>query len=583
MDIFNVLEMLGGLCLFLFGMNIMGDGLERRAGSSLRTLLSKITTNKFAGFFTGLGVTCIIQSSSATTVMVVGFVNSSLMTLKQAINVIIGANIGTTITGWILSLSGISGESFFIKMLQPTSFTPILAVIGIIYYMFCKKQKKKDTGAILLGFATLMFGMEIMSGAFDGLKDSEAFQQLFIMFKNPLLGLLVGAILTAIIQSSSAAVGILQAVVLGGSLVPIGAAIPIVMGTAIGTCVTAMLSCLGTKKDAKRAALAHLFFNIIGSGFWLIIYWVADIVFSPAILDQHATVVDIAIINTVIKVLSTVILFPFSAQLEKLVCKCIPDFDTDEKKIQLDELLLITPPLALEQCHSVACDMAHYSFRALKNSLSSLSNYSAETAKSILDDEDKSDRYEEALNSYLIKLSAQKMNEKDGEEATKLLRTVGDLERISDHAVNILEAVEELREKNLSLTDEALSDFATLSAAINEILDLSYTAFAENSTEAALSIEPLEEVIDNLKEQMRTRHILRMQQGNCNVEAGFAWSDLLTDIERTSDHCSNMGKSIINTKYNRIHQKDIIRAAEKNSDEFMVKFKAYDEKYALAD
>ena len=258
MNIFDVLEMLGGLCLFLFGMNIMGDGLERRAGNSLRALLSKITTNKFAGFFTGLGVTCIIQSSSATTVMVVGFVNSGLMTLKQAINVIIGANIGTTITGWVLSLSGISGESFIIKMLQPTSFTPILAVIGIIYYMFCKKQKKKDTGAILLGFATLMFGMDIMSGAFDGLKDSEAFQQLFIMFKNPLLGLLVGAVLTAIIQSSSASVGILQAVVLGGSLVPIGAAIPIIMGPALGTCVTAMLSCLGTKKDAKRAALALL-------------------------------------------------------------------------------------------------------------------------------------------------------------------------------------------------------------------------------------------------------------------------------------------------------------------------------------
>ena len=583
MNIFDVLEMLGGLCLFLFGMNIMGDGLERRAGNSLRTLLSKITTNKFAGFFTGLGVTCIIQSSSATTVMVVGFVNSSLMTLKQAINVIIGANIGTTVTSWILSLSGISGESFLIKMLQPTSFTPILAVIGIIYYMFCKKQKTKDTGAILLGFATLMFGMEIMSGAFDGLKDSEAFQQLFIMFKNPLLGLLVGAVLTAIIQSSSAAVGILQAVVLGGSLVPIGAAIPIVMGTAIGTCVTAMLSCLGTKKDAKRAALAHLFFNVIGSGFWLIVYWVVDIIFSPAILDQHATVVDIAIINTVIKVLSTVILFPFSAQLEKLVCKCIPDSDTDEKKIQLDELLLINPSLALEQCHSVACDMAQYSFRALKNSLSSLSAYSPETAKSIIDDEDKTDRYEEALNSYLIKLSAQQMNEKDGEEATKLLKTVNDLERISDHAVNILEAVEELREKNLSLTKEALSDFATLSAAVGEILDLSYTAFADNSTDVALSIEPLEEVIDNLKEQMRTRHILRMQQGDCNVEAGFAWSDLLTDIERTSDHCSNMGKSIINTKYNRLYRKNIIKAAEKNSDEFMVKFKAYDEKYALAD
>lgn len=583
MNIFDVLEMLGGLCLFLFGMNIMGDGLERRAGNSLRTLLSKITTNKFAGFFTGMGVTCIIQSSSATTVMVVGFVNSRMMTLKQAINVIIGANIGTTVTGWILSLSGISGESFIIKMLKPASFTPILAVIGIICYMFCKKQKTKDTGTILLGFATLMFGMETMSGAFDGLKDSEAFQQLFIMFKNPLLGLLVGAVLTAIIQSSSASVGILQAVVLGGSLVPIGAAIPIIMGTAIGTCVTAMLSCLGTKKDAKRAALAHLFFNVIGSGFWLIIYWVADIVFSPAILDQHATVVDIAIINTIIKVLSTVILFPFSAQLEKLVCKCIPDSDTDEKKIQLDELLLINPSLALEQCHSVACDMAQYSFRALKNSLSSLSSYSPETAKSILDDEDKSDHYEEALNSYLIKLSAQKMNERDGEEATKLLRTVGDLERISDHAVNILEAVEELREKNLSLTDEALSDFATLSAAINEILDLSYTAFAENSTDAALSIEPLEEVIDNLKEQMRTRHILRMQQGDCNVEAGFAWSDLLTDIERTSDHCSNMGKSIINTKHNRLHAQNIIRAAEKNSDEFMVKFKAYDKKYALAD
>ncbi len=581
MSIFDVLTMFGGLCLFLFGMSVMGDGLERRAGNSLRSLLSKMTTNKFAGFLTGLGVTCVIQSSSATTVMVVGFVNSGLMTLKQGINVIMGANIGTTITGWILSLSGISGESMLVKFLQPASFTPVLAVIGIVYFMFCKSQKKKDTGAILLGFATLMFGMEIMGDAFAGLKENEAFQQLFVAFKNPILGLLVGLVLTAIIQSSSAAVGILQAIVLEGSIVPIGAAIPIVMGTAIGTCVTAMLSCIGTKRDAKRAALAHLFFNIIGSGFWLVIYCVISSVFSISLLDKPASIVDVAVINTICKVLSTVVIFPFSSLLEKLVCKLIPDSKGDEKGMVLDELLLETPPLALEQCKVIATEMAACAVRALKNSMLAVKNYTPELAKSVMEDEETTDHYEDILSSYLIRLSSHQMTESDSEEATKLLKTIGDFERISDHGVNILESVEELREKELALTDSAMREFGILADAIAEILELSVDAFTKNDLQIAMTVEPLEQVIDTLKEKMRTHHILRMQKGNCSVEVGFVWNDLLTDLERTSDHCSNIAGCIIDTKLHNLNMHETLRAAKSNTKEFEEKHQFYLEKYSL--
>ena len=580
-DIFDVLTMIGGLCLFLFGMNIMGQALERRAGSSLRGLLSKITTKRIAGFLTGLGVTAVIQSSSATTVMVVGFVNSGLMNLKQAINVIMGANVGTTITGWILSLGGIDGSNVFVQLLKPSSFTPVLALIGIVYYMFMKSNKKKDTGMILLGFATLMFGMEIMSDAVSGLKEVPAFQQLFIMFQNPLLGMVAGAVLTGIIQSSSAAVGILQALSVTGQVTN-AAAVPIVMGTAIGTCVTAMLSGVGAKKEARRAAWAHLLFNVLGAVIWLPVYWVIRDVFNPAILGEAATFLSIAIINTAVKILSTVVLLPMADLLEKIVCKIVPDDGEEEEKVYLDERLLATPPIALVECRLVAAKMAEVSVRALENGLLSLTQYTPELAESITKDEGRCDKFEDVLGTYLVRLCSEQLNESDSEEATELLKVIGDFERISDHGANLLESAQELRDKKLTLTEAAVRELEVLTGAVREILALTVKAFINNDTVAAYDVEPLEQVIDELKEKMRTRHILRMQQGDCSIEAGFVWSDLLSNLERASDHCSNIAGCVIDTAQHNLNLHETLSATRNNDPEYDKKFQEYSRKYALA-
>ena len=580
-DIFDVLTMIGGLCLFLFGMNIMGQALERRAGSSLRGLLSKITTKRIAGFLTGLGVTAVIQSSSATTVMVVGFVNSGLMNLKQAINVIMGANVGTTITGWILSLGGIDGNNVFVQLLKPSSFTPVLALIGIVYYMFMKSNKKKDTGMILLGFATLMFGMEIMSDAVSGLKEVPAFQQLFIMFQNPLLGMVAGAVLTGIIQSSSAAVGILQALSVTGQVTN-AAAVPIVMGTAIGTCVTAMLSGVGAKKEARRAAWAHLLFNVLGAVIWLPVYWVIRDVFNPAILGEAATFLSIAIINTAVKILSTVVLLPMADLLEKIVCKIVPDDGEEEEKVYLDERLLATPPIALVECRLVAAKMAEVSVRALENGLLSLTQYTPELAESIMKDEGRCDKFEDVLGTYLVRLCSEQLNESDSEEATELLKVIGDFERISDHGANLLESAQELRDKKLTLTEAAVRELEVLTGAVREILALTVKAFINNDTVAAYDVEPLEQVIDELKEKMRTRHILRMQQGDCSIEAGFVWSDLLSNLERASDHCSNIAGCVIDTAQHNLNLHETLSATRNNDPEYDKKFQEYSRKYALA-
>ena len=465
MDIFKVLTMIGGLCLFLFGMNLMGQALERRAGGKLRTLLDKMTSNVFAGFLTGLGITAIIQSSSATTVMVVGFVNSGLMTLRQAINVIMGANVGTTVTAWLLSLAGIDSGVMWVKLLKPTSFTPVLALIGIIFYMFCKDTKKKDTGMILLGFATLMFGMDTMSGAVACLKDVPGFAELFIMFKNPILGVLVGAVLTGIIQSSSASVGILQALALTGQ-VSYAAAIPIIMGQNIGTTVTALLSSVGTSKNAKRAAVVHLMFNVIGVVVLLAAFCIVKAVFAPAILNESATMYGIAIAHSLFNILCTAILLPCGDLLEKLAIRLVPDTAQEEKAVELDERLLATPSLALQQCRVVANDMAVCAVRALENALNAFTQYTPELADGIRKDEDRCDHYEDVIGTYLVKLSAQKMGAAESEEATELLKSIGDWERISDHAVNVLESAEELREKELSFSGSAQAELATLSDAV---------------------------------------------------------------------------------------------------------------------
>ena len=544
MDIFNVLTMIGGLCLFLFGMNLMGQALERRAGGKLQSLLDKMTGSVPTGFLTGLGITAIIQSSSATTVMVVGFVNSGLMTLRQAINVIMGANVGTTVTAWLLSLAGISGSNIWVNLLKPSSFTPVLALIGIIFYMFCKSGKKKDTGMILLGFATLMFGMETMSGAVSGLKDVPAFASLFLMFKNPILGVLAGALLTGIIQSSSASVGILQALAVTGQ-VSYAAAIPIIMGQNIGTCVTALISSVGTQKNAKRAAVVHLMFNVIGVVVLLTAFWIVKIVFAPAILDENATMSGIAIAHSLFNILCTAMLLPAGGLLEKLVIRIVPDKGGKEQPVELEERLLITPSVALGRCRAVAGEMARCAGEALHMALTTFENYSPELAESIRENESRCDRYEDELGTYLVRLSAQQLSNAESEEATELLKIIGDFERISDHAVNLLAASEELRSKGLGFSATAEKELKVLIGAVSEILNTAERAFSEKDLAAAAQVEPLKQVIVALKEQMRTRHILRMQQGHCSIEAGFVWSDLLTDLERTADHCSNIaGKKI---------------------------------------
>ena len=580
MDLFQLLNLIGGLSLFLFGMNVMGQALERRAGSRLRTLLEKMTTNKFAGLLTGLVVTAVIQSSSATTVMVVGFVNSGLMTLRQAIHMIMGANIGTTVTAWILSLAGISSSNFFIRLLKPSSFTPILALIGIIKYMFCKDDRKKDTGLILLGFATLMYGMESMSAAVSGLGQVPAFRQMFLMFQNPVLGVLAGAALTAIIQSSSASVGILQALAATGQ-VTYGAAVPIIMGQNIGTCITAILSSIGANKNAKRAALVHLSFNVIGTVVWLGVFCLVKWLFAPALLNESASLMGIAVAHSLFNILCTILMLPLSNLLEKLVCTLVPDSKQPEAASELDERLLTTPPVALERCKKVAADMANCSVKALEQGITALTNYTPELAKQIRTAEDQTDHYEDILGTYLVKLSTRRISAADSNEAARLLKIIGDFERIADHAVNLVQSAEELRSKKMSLSAKAMEELSVLTRAVDEILNLSLNAFLKDDYSAAGMVEPLEQVIDGLKEQLRTDHILRLQREECSIEAGFVWSDLLTDLERVSDHCSNIAGCVMDMHEGKLNLHESLRAVKEDREKFADRYEMYREKYAL--
>ena len=582
MDLFQLLNLIGGLSLFLFGMNVMGQALERRAGSRLRTLLEKMTTNKFAGLLTGLVVTAVIQSSSATTVMVVGFVNSGLMTLRQAIHMIMGANIGTTVTAWILSLAGISSSNFFIRLLKPSSFTPILALIGIIKYMFCKDDRKKDTGLILLGFATLMYGMESMSAAVSGLGQVPAFRQMFLMFQNPILGVLAGAALTAIIQSSSASVGILQALAATGQ-VTYGAAVPIIMGQNIGTCITAILSSIGANKNAKRAALVHLSFNVIGTVVWLGVFCLVKGLFAPALLNESASLMGIAVAHSLFNILCTILMLPLSNLLEKLVYTLVPDSKQPEAASELDERLLTTPPVALERCKKVAADMANCSVKALEQGITALTNYTPELAKQVRTAEDQTDHYEDILGTYLVKLSTRRISAADSNEAARLLKIIGDFERIADHAVNLVQSAEELRSKKMSLSPKAMEELSVLTGAVDEILTLSLNAFLKDDYSAAGMVEPLEQVIDGLKEQLRTDHILRLQREECSIEAGFVWSDLLTDLERVSDHCSNIAGCVMDMHEGKLNLHESLRAVKEDREKFADRYEMYREKYTLAD
>ncbi len=581
MDLFDVLEMIGGLCLFLFGMNIMGQALERKAGAKLKDLLAKMTNSKFKGFLTGLVITAIIQSSSATTVMVVGFVNSGLMSLRQAINVIMGANIGTTITSWILSLGGIDGSSVLIRLLKPTSFTPILALIGIILYMFIKNDSKKDTGLILLGFATLMFGMDTMSSAVSGLADVPEFSQLFLLFTNPILGVLAGALLTAVIQSSSASVGILQALASTGQ-VSYGAAIPIIMGQNIGTCVTALLSSIGTNKNAKRAAFVHLMFNVLGTIVVLIIFCIIKSLVYLPILEDNATMFGIAICHSLFNIICVIILLPMSSLLEKLALKVIPDSKSKEKYDELDSRLFVTPALALSRAKDSLLDMADTSKNAMSEAIKSINNYSDKAYEKVCKIEDKNDHYEDIIGTYLVELSSKNtLNEAESKEVSKMLKVIDDLERLADHAINIVEDSKEIRSQNLTLSEEAVRELDKMTGAVNEIVALAIKAFKENSLELALKIAPLEEVIDGLKESLRANHIDRVKNGECTIETGFIWTDLIINLERVGDHCNDIGAEIIDDLMydNRyIHKTKRHASKDKNFD---LLYKEYSSKYSI--
>ena len=581
MTIFNALNLVGGLCLFLFGMSLMGQALERRAGSGLSSLLEKMTKSRLKGLLAGLGVTAVIQSSSATTVMVVGFVNSGLMTLRQSIGVIMGANIGTTVTAWILSLSGIEGTSFLVNLFKPTSFTPALALIGIIFYMFCQEDKKKDTGTILLGFATLMYGMEAMSSAVSVLREVPEFSRLFLLFTNPILGVLAGAVLTGIIQSSSASVGILQALASTGQ-VTYGAAIPIIMGQNIGTCVTALLSSIGTNKNARRAALVHLSFNVIGATVGIILYYVICAVSAPVLLGQAATEWGIAVAHSIFNVLCTAVLLPMGGLLEKLVLRLVPEDKEPQREAELDERLLATPTLALERCHTLITDMASYSLEALRESLLCVGENPEKYSCHIREDEAKTDHYEDIIGSYLVKLSARKIGENDSALAAEYLRLIGDFERIADHSVNVLEAAEEMRRKGIAFSPAAQEEYAVIADAVREVTALAYDAYVSGDLSAAKKVEPLEQVIDDLKEKLRTRHIRRMQQGTCGIEAGFIWSDLLNDLERVSDHCSNIACCMIEGIDRSLRRHEVLQSIRGSGEAFDQTYRFFRGKYMLA-
>ena len=580
MDFFDVLTLLGGLSLFLFGMNLMGNSLEKCAGSSLKVLLSKLTSRKILGFLTGLGVTAVIQSSSATTVMVVGFVNSGLLSLRQAIGVIMGANVGTTVTAWILSLTGLDGESFFIRLLEPTSFSPVLALIGVGLTMMAKSERKKDVGMILLGFAVLMFGMDTMSGAVAGLQDVPEFQSIFLMFTNPVLGVLAGAILTAIIQSSSASVGILQALSATGQ-VTYGAAIPIIMGQNIGTCVTAMISSVGANKNAKRAAVVHLLFNIIGTCVWLSVFYLINAVVHFDFVGNSIDQLGIAVVHTTFNVLCTALLFPFSGLLEKLACRLVRDDKVPEQIQILDERLLSTPPVAIGRCQEVAETMARISMDALRTGCSLIEHYDAKEAQAVRETEKEADQYEDMLGTYLVKLGRENLSERDNRQVSKLLHIIGDFERISDHAVNVVESAEEMRSKGLHFSPQAKQELNVLTSAVGEIMDLSLDAFLKDDPDLAVKVEPLEQVVDTLKEQLRNRHILRLQRGECTIELGFVWSDLLTDLERVADHCSNIAGCVIEMSHGSLDVHEYLDYIKGGSIAFQRAYNAYARKYAL--
>ena len=586
MDIFGVLTMLGGLAMFLYGMDAMGDGLSKVSGGKMEQILEKLTSNKLKGVLLGALVTAVIQSSSATTVMVVGFVNSGIMKLSQAISIIMGSNIGTTMTAWILSLSGVEGDSFFIKMLKPTSFSPILAVIGIVLILFAKSEKKKDVGNILIGFAILMFGMDTMSGAVKPLANVPEFTSLFTMFSNPVLGVLVGALVTAVIQSSSASVGILQALCVTGAIT-YGSAFPIILGQNIGTCVTAMLSSIGANKGARRTALVHLYFNIVGTVIFMILFVVARATINPAILGEAANGAGIAVIHSIFNIGATLMLLPFSNGLEKLAYMTVKD-DPEDTKDERDEALraldirfLDQPGYAMTLCKTATVRMAELVKEAIYDAVELLENYDEEKAARVMELEHKVDQFEDEVGIYLMKISSKDVSEHDSKTLSLLLHTIGDFERISDHALNVCESAKEKYEKGLEFSETAKKEINVFSGAIKEIVSLAIDTFVREDLREARDVEPLEDVVDKLNVKMKRRHVERLRQGTCTIEMGFILSDITTSFERIADHCSNVAVSVLQ-KEDEFDSHEYLDTLEKGENTaFRKKYLEYKEKYKL--
>ena len=578
MDIFDILKLIGGLAFFLYGMRVMGDALEKSQGGKMKSVLEKLTSSPWKGMLLGAAVTAVMQSSSATTVMIIGFVNSGIMTFSQSVCVIIGANVGALITNWILSLTGIQSGSVFMRFLNPSSFSPVLALVGIIILM-SKKSRKKDTGLMLIGFAILMFGMQTMASAVEPLRESESFKNLMVLFSNPILGILVGTFVTAIIQSSSASIGILQA--LSTSInISYFTVIPIVLGQNIGTCITAILSSIGANKSAKRVAALHLSYNVIGAALFMIVYVLVKQYIS--VLSANANPFGIALMNTVFKAFQVIVLLPMYKQLEKLALRIIPDGKEDDEFNLLDERFFDSPSLAVSQARTVTIKMFSRAQKILSRSIALILDYSNEDFDYVVDGEKRTDMYEDKLGAYLIKLTRHNMNIDDSRQVTELLHLIGDVERIGDHALNIAQAAQEINNKKLVLSDGAKAELQKMGAAVDEIISLSIEAFSGNDMETALKIEPLEQVVDRLKIILKNNHIERLKMGKCSVETGFVFSDIINNFERVSDHCSNIAVCILQMKNDSYSGHEFINSIKSNSSSFAERYEAYKIKYNVA-
>lgn len=579
MDIFKIFSMLGGLAMFLYGMNVMGDGLKKLGGGKLEMILEKLTSNRIMGVLLGAVVTAIIQSSSATTVMVVGFVNSGIMKLTQSIGVMMGANIGTTVTAWILSLSGVQGDSLLANIVKPENFTPILALVGIILIMTSKTDKKMSIGNILIGFAVLMFGMDTMSDAVSGLKDSPAFANMLVMFSNPVLGLIVGAVLTAIIQSSSASVGILQALSATGQI-RFATAIPILMGQNIGTCITALISCIGTSKNAKRAALANLYIKIISAVLFMCVFYALNSLIDFAFINTSINALDIAIIHTTFNVVSTIVLLPCSSLIEKLVRLTIKEGAERNAFSVLDDRFLQTPSFAVEQCMTLATNMAYMVKDSFTLAQECVAKYSEKNDKEIIENERVADEYEDALGEYLVKLSGQSMTSSDAKKVSILLHAIADFEKMTDYTADLVFTAREKRDKDVHFSEKARQEITIMVDAVGEIIDMTINAFSNEDVKLANWVEPLEDIIDRLRNDLKNRHIKRMQEGRCSVNQGFVFTDYITALEKISDHCANVAAAIIelNDDNYDIHN---VMSHRKSSDEYREMCVKFSKKYAL--